>query len=287
MRRSWRRAASALVTGAPARVLHQRVAALQRPLRVVRGERQAQPLERRARAARRAAAALRSSAAGVGVARACRAARSADAGRRGLALQRAARRVPSARCSAASAAARARAQLAQLLVQARAVAGDVVGRRAREPRERARALDDRAPALALQPRGERRAARARAAAQSTGTAASAACVGVEQATAATSSISVRSAWWPTEAIDRHAQQRHRAAQRLVAEREQVGERAAAAGDDHDVDLRAGREVLQRARDRRGGAAVLDRRERPHQPPGPAAPAQRRERRRRAPCRPRR
>ena len=39
---------------------------------------------------------------------------------------------------------------------------------------------------------------ARAAAQSTATAASAACVGVEQATAATSSISVWSVWWPTE-----------------------------------------------------------------------------------------
>ena len=39
---------------------------------------------------------------------------------------------------------------------------------------------------------------------------------------------------------RHAQQRDRAAQRLVAEREQVGERAAAAGDDHDLDLLAAR-----------------------------------------------
>ena len=32
------------------------------------------------------------------------------------------------------------------------------------------------------------------------TAASAACVGVEQLTAATSSISVRSVWWPTDEI---------------------------------------------------------------------------------------
>ena len=56
---------------------------------------------------------------------------------------------------------------------------------------------------------------------------------------------------------RHAQQRDRAAQGLVAEREQVGQRAAAAGDDDHVDLRARREVLQRARDRRarrGGPA---------------------------------
>src|SRR2546423_632684 len=40
----------------------------------------------------------------------------------------------------------------------------------------------------------------RAARQSSGTAASAACVGVEQQTAATSSISVRSVWCPTDAI---------------------------------------------------------------------------------------
>ena len=43
------------------------------------------------------------------------------------------------------AAAPARAQLAALLVQSRAVARDVVGRRAREPGQRAGALDDRQP----------------------------------------------------------------------------------------------------------------------------------------------
>ena len=73
--------------------------------------------------------------------------------------------------------------------------------------------------------------------------------------------------------DRHAQQRHRPAQGLVAEREQVGERAAAAGDDDRLDLGHGGEVAERARDRRRRVAVLDRRERPHHPPGPAAAAQ--------------
>ena len=56
------------------------------------------------------------------------------------------------------------------------------------------------------------------------------------ATAATSSISVRSVWWPTDAITGHAQQRDGAAQRLVAEGQQVGQRAAAAGDDDHLDL---------------------------------------------------
>ena len=73
--------------------------------------------------------------------------------------------------------------------------------------------------------------------------------------------------------DRDAQHRHRPAQRLVAEREQVHQRAAAAGDDDDLDLLARGEVLQRAGDPRRGVAVLDRREGPHDPPGPAAAAQ--------------
>ena len=49
------------------------------------------------------------------------------------------------------------------------------------------------PAARRRERGARRA-------QSTGTAVSAACVGVEHATAATSSSSVRSVWWPTDEI---------------------------------------------------------------------------------------
>ena len=54
---------------------------------------------------------------------------------------------------------------------------------------------------------------------------------------------------------RHAQQRDRPAQRLVAEREQVGQRAAAARDDDHLDLRAGRQILQRAADRRRRVAI--------------------------------
>ena len=72
---------------------------------------------------------------------------------------------------------------------------------------------------------------------------------------------------------RHAQQRDGPAQRLVAEREQVGQRAAAAGDDHDLDLLDRGQLAQRGGDPRRGVAVLDGRERPHQPPGPAAAAQ--------------
>jgi hypothetical protein len=98
-------------------------------------------------------------------------------------------------------------------------------------------------------------------------------VGVEQQTAATSSMSVRSVWWPTEEMTGHGQERHRAAQRLVAEREQVREGPAPAGHHDDVHAAHGREVLQRARDPRGGVAVLDGGERPHQAPLPAPPAQ--------------
>ncbi len=72
---------------------------------------------------------------------------------------------------------------------------------------------------------------------------------------------------------RHAQQRHGPAQRLVAEREQVGERTAAAGDDHHLDLLDRGQLAQRGRDQRGGVTVLHRGERPHEPAGPAAPAQ--------------
>ena len=126
---------------------------------------------------------------------------------------------------------------------------------------------------AWRPWSRRRAAAAtcsaRARAQSTPTAASAAWVGVEQLTAATSSSRVRSVWWPTEAITGTAQQRHRAAQGLVAEAQQVGQRAAAAGDDHDLHLRHRQRdptAPARSRARRGGPA-------PGRSPTPARPAQ--------------
>ena len=86
-----------------------------------------------------------------------------------------------------------------------------------------------------------------------GTASSAAWVGVEQLAAATSSSSVRSVWWPIEAITGTGEQRDRAAQHLVAEREQVGRRAAAAGDDDHVDRRRWRRGRAAPRAIRGAA----------------------------------
>ncbi len=64
-----------------------------------------------------------------------------------------------------------------------------------------------------------------------------------------------------------------AAQRFVAEREQIGERTPAARDDDDVDLLDGRQILQRTGDRRRCPPVLNRSEGPHQAARPAAPAQ--------------
>ena len=86
----------------------------------------------------------------------------------------------------------------------------------------------------------------RASPQWTGTAASAAWVGVEHDTAATSSISVRSVWWPTDAITgtrsidtvRHSVSSQKA-------NRSASEPPPRATID-DVDLRARGEVLQRA-----------------------------------------
>ena len=69
---------------------------------------------------------------------------------------------------------------------------------------------------------------------------------------------------------RHPQHRHGAAEGLVAEGPEVGEAAAAAGDEDRLDLGPGGEVLDRGRDRRRGAPVLDRREGPDDRPRPAA-----------------
>ena len=74
---------------------------------------------------------------------------------------------------------------------------------------------------------------------------------------------------------RHAQQRHGAAERLVAEAQQVGQRAAAARDDHDVDSGDSGEVAERTDDRRRRVAVLHGGEAPHQAPCPSAPRERR------------
>ena len=115
---------------------------------------------------------------------------------------------------------------------------------------------------------------ARARRQSIPIAASAACVGVEQLTAATSSSSVRSVWWPDRGDHRHPEQRDRAAEGLVAEAQQVGQRAAAARDDRHLDLAHRGQIAQRADDRRRGVAILHGGEAPDEPPGPPAAGER-------------
>ncbi len=73
---------------------------------------------------------------------------------------------------------------------------------------------------------------------------------------------------------RQAEQCDGAAERLIGEAQQVRQRAAAARDDHRLDARDRGEVAERAHDRGCGMAILDGRERPHQPPRPAAPRER-------------
>ena len=69
---------------------------------------------------------------------------------------------------------------------------------------------------------------------------------------------------------RHPEQRDRAAEGLVAEAEQVGQRAAAAGDDRDLDPAHGGEIPEGADDRGRRVAVLHGGEAPDEPSGPAA-----------------
>ena len=179
------------------RVLEQRVAAFQRSLGVVGGERAEDAVQV-------AAAALQCR---RGDAIQCRGV-GADA--RGGAFARRARRECAARegdgvrpvrpLARHDRSPRRGAQLAQDLVQPRR------GGARRGGRARARAATACAPARRPRAGPGAPAARrskpapARAAPQSTGTAVSAAWVGVEHATAATSSSSVRSVWWPTEEI---------------------------------------------------------------------------------------
>ena len=161
------------------------------------GERRAAARSRSRRRRSSAAAAVRSSAA-ASARRAAGRAVGGGGGRGRLARERGRARLRGP-LALGDRAAGGGAQLAQLLVQARAVAGDVVRRaRARAARACARALER--PRGGPGARAARRCAAQRArgrAAQSTGTAVSAAWVGVEHATAATSSSSVRSVWWPT------------------------------------------------------------------------------------------
>ena len=149
---------------------------------------------------------------------------------------------------------------------------DMRGGRTREAGERAGALDDRAPALAFEPRGRGRERLAGdGAVDGHGGLGS---VGGRGAGDGGDVVEQRAVGVVADRRDhRHAQERHGAAQRLVTEREQIGERAAAARDHDHLDLRAGGQILQRARDRRGGVAVLHGRERPHHAPAPRAAAQ--------------
>ena len=137
----------------------------------------------------------------------------------------------------------------------------------------ARALDHGAARVHGQPPGARGARAARASPQCSGTAVSAAWVGVEQLTAATSSISVRSVWWPTDAMTgtrssatvRHSVSSQKA-KRSASEPPPRATTTTSTSSD-------GGQVLQRAGDGRRGVAVLHRGEGPHHPPGPAAAVQ--------------
>ena len=183
-------------------VLDQRVAALERALRVVGGERGGEAREVAAAALERgggSAAVERARASRRG--RAARA-RAAPPTRRERLCARAARwRATSVACARRPRPPGGSPRAARAGAGAGARGG---GRRGGRARARAGPACGRArpPRGGPGARAARRStpARARAAPQSTGTAVSAAWVGVEHATAATSSSSVRSVWWPTEEI---------------------------------------------------------------------------------------
>ena len=152
------------------------------------------------------------------------------------------------------------------------MAGDVLGRRPRERGERAGALDHGAASVA--PQAPRRVPHAGA------------CLGAVLRHGLLGGMGRRRARHGRDVVDQGAirvvadrgdhrdrQERDRAAQRLVTESEQIGQRAAPAGHDDRVHLAARREVAECAGDRRRGVPVLYRREGPDQPPRPAAAAQ--------------
>jgi hypothetical protein len=101
-------------------------------------------------------------------------------------------------------------------------------------------------------------------------------VGVEQLTRRRRRCSVRSVWWPTDAMTgtrRSATVRHSvSSQKASRSASEPPPRATIATS--TVGERA--EVAQRAADRGRRVAVLHRGERPHEPARPAAPAQARE-----------
>ena len=272
------RAAAAEVTRLAGGVLDERVAALQRALRVVRGERQREPLQPLARRARR---------------------------RRRAPCDRA--RARAVRCRARSPASRRparRAQLAQVLVQPRPLAGDVLGRRARQPRERLRAGSSaRGRGRRAASRGDDRRPRDGAAAVHAAGAARAQPrprLGAVHGHGGLGGVGRGRAAQRRDVVDQRAvgvvadgrDDRHAAAARPcgTASRrrsEQVGERAAAARDDDDVDLAGRREVLHGARDRAARRGGPGRARTPTRAVPPSRAGAGRPARRRAPCRPRR
>ena len=110
----------------------------------------------------------------------------------------------------------------------------------------------------------------------------AASVGVAARRSATRSHSGLSGSWPTALITGVRARGDRAAQRLVGERQQILDAAAAAGDHDDVDFGVAIEFAQRLDDLRDGVGPLHRgvadRE-PHRGPARAPPSSRRVRRR--------
>ena len=154
------------------------------------------------------------------------------------------------------------------------MAGDVLARRAREVGQRPGAVEDRAAAVAVQPPRARRRARARAARQSTGTAASAACVGVEQAHRG-DVVDQRAVGVVADRGDHRARGacatvRHSASsQNANRSASEPPPRATITTSTSAIAASSRSAAAIRGR----GVAVLHGRERPHQPARPAAPAQ--------------
>ena len=137
-------------------------------------------------------------------------------------------------------------------------------RRGRAPQPRARRGPRRESAAGAPSRAccAARPSRCASSARS-GTASSAATDGVAARTSAANSASVTSVSWPTPTMIGARMRGDRADDRLLVERPQVLERAAAAREDDEVDRASARRVgpaadaAQRADDRVGGAGPLD------------------------------
>ena len=229
-------------------VLDERVAAGEDHVGRVRREGEGEPLEVAATAGRAGPAARARRASRV---RPARPARSSSARTRRRALARSSRSV---------------------LVQRPALPGHVLPGRPREARERARPVDHGAAAVAVE--APRRAHELGPGARAVDAGRGLGGVGRGRAAHGGDVVEQRAVGVVADrGDDRYGQERDGAAEGLVAEREEVGERAAAAGDHDHVRTGEGDEVLQRAADARRRVAVLHRREGPHEPPAPALATQ--------------